>query len=179
MPTTITEALAELKTIDKRLEKKQEQIGMHLLRQRTLVDPFDKEGGTVEMIKRERQAIADLQTRRVKIRTEITRANLKETITVGNQTKSIAEWLTWKRDVAPFITRQLGSIVNHINQYRKQLAAKGLTVVSSSVQSDNRDEVLVQIDEAALAKEIEDHETTLGGLDGQFSLKNATIVIDV
>ena len=35
------------------------------------------------------------------------------------------------------------------------------------------------VDEAALLKEIEHMETVLGTLDGQFSLKNATVMVDV
>ena len=40
-------------------------------------------------------------------------------------------------------------------------------------------DVVINLDEKALADELEGIETTLGTLDGQLSLKNATTVITV
>ena len=55
---TITEALAEIKTIGKRLEKKREHVKGFLFRQDVFKDPFYSEGGSFSMIERERQARA-------------------------------------------------------------------------------------------------------------------------
>lgn len=41
----ITEALAELKTLNKRVEKKKEYVKAYLYRQEGLKDPLEKDGG--------------------------------------------------------------------------------------------------------------------------------------
>src|SRR5579863_1653454 len=60
---TITEALAEIKTINKRLESKRESVRNYIARDVRVRDPLEKEGGSAEFIKRERQAIIDLEER--------------------------------------------------------------------------------------------------------------------
>jgi hypothetical protein len=60
---TITEALADVKTIDKRIEKKKYFVQSYLVRQERLKDPLEKDGGATKVIHQERQAIQDLQER--------------------------------------------------------------------------------------------------------------------
>ena len=55
MPITITEALAEIKTVGKRVEKKREFIKSFLARQDGIKDPLEKDGGSYQAIARERQ----------------------------------------------------------------------------------------------------------------------------
>lgn len=55
--TTITEALAEIPTIEKRIEKKSEFILNYLYRQSAVRDPHEKDGGSSTLIHRELQAI--------------------------------------------------------------------------------------------------------------------------
>lgn len=173
---TITEALAEIKTIGKRVEKKKQFIGQYLLRQERLKDPLEKEGGSVEGIRRERQAIRDLQQRAVDIRLAIDAANEASKITVADQTRSIAEWLIWRREVAPAEQKFLGEIRSGIERVRQDVTKKGGAMVSVG-DAAKPDDIIVHINEGELAKEIEAMETILGALDGQLSLKNATIVI--
>jgi hypothetical protein len=73
---TITEALAEIKTINARLQKKRESIGTNLMRDSRIKDPMESEGGSEEFIRKETQAIDDLQKRIVSIRTAIQQQNL-------------------------------------------------------------------------------------------------------
>jgi len=98
---TITEALAEIPTIEKRIEKKEEFILNYLYRQSSVRDPHEKDGGSNVLITREKQAIADLQLRLIKIRSAIQKANSENSITIGAQTKTITDWLTWRREIAP------------------------------------------------------------------------------
>ena len=72
---TITEALAETKTIDKRISKKRTFVTDYLFRQDALRDPLEKEGGSVAAIEATRQAIGDLEKRLVDIRRAIARAH--------------------------------------------------------------------------------------------------------
>src|ERR1035438_7251391 len=68
---TITEALQEIKTIGKRLDKKRAAAAQYLARDARARDPLEKDGGSAKFISEERQAIADLETRVISIRTHI------------------------------------------------------------------------------------------------------------
>jgi hypothetical protein len=178
---TVTEGLAELKTLQKRIEKKREYVGGLLLRSDGIRDPVEKDGGSVEVVKRERQAIADLETRHVAIRTAIQRMNHATPITVSEVTKTIAEWLTWRKEIAPGHGAHLQKMRQSILSARSQAQQKGwgmrtATEVNTAAQMTD---VLVNVDEAALAKETEQLETILGTLDGQLSLRNATVMMDI
>jgi hypothetical protein len=179
MALTITEALAELKTLGKRIEKKREYVASYLARQDGLKDPLEKDGGSAEVIRRERQAIADLETRHVLIRTAIQRVNHATPITVLDTTKTIAEWLTWRKEVASGAQTFVNKLRQMVIQARTQAQQKGWGVVTATESAKQPTDVVVNVDEAALAKEAETLETILGTLDGQLSLKNATVTIDV
>lgn len=176
---TITEALADLKTMAKRIEKKREHIGMFLVRQDGVKDPLEKDGGSVAVIARERQAIGDLERRHVAIRTAIQAINRATPITIAETTKSIAEWLTWRKEVAPGVQKSIAQIRAVVQNARAQAQQKGWGVVPATGTAANPTDFLVNVDEAQLAKEAEQIETILGTLDGQLSLKNATVTIDV
>lgn len=178
---TITEALAELKTIGKRIEKKREYVASFLARQDGLKDPLERDGGSPEVIRRERQAIADLETRHVAIRTAIQKINQATPITVAETTKTIAEWLTWRKEVAPGAQQFVNKLRQMTQQARQQAQQKGWGVVSAvaTTAAQAPTDVVINVDEGALAKEAEALETILGTLDGQLSLKNATVTIDV
>src|SRR5262245_45220365 len=166
---TITEALAEVKTIDKRIEKKREFVLDYLLRQEMFKDPLEKEGGSVSAIKRELQAIRDLEERKILIRRSIQQANERNTVTVGKQTRSIADWLVWKREVAPVQQKYLASIRTKIEQARQEAVRRG-AALSPSAEAAKPNDVIVNINEQELARQIEDLEEVLGKLDGQLSL---------
>lgn len=174
----ITEALAELKTIERRIEKKRDFVGQYLFRQEHLKDPLGGEGGSVQEIEQARQAIADLQARAVAIRLAIAEANAINEITVCGVTKSIADWLIWRRDIAPSEQAFLRKLSNSLQLARKQAQDKGLKMVGTEADAGPQD-VIVNISELGLAKQIEDLEQILGELDGQLSLKNATVQIAV
>lgn len=179
---TITEALAELKTLGKRIEKKREYIAQYLARQDGLKDPLLKDGGSVEVIVRERQAIRDMETRHVAIRTAIQRSNHATTITIVTVSKTVAEWLTWRKEIAPGAQAFVGKLRQGIVNARTQAQQKGWGIVSATVttaEAKAPTDILVNADEADLAAEAEQFETILGTLDGQLSLKNATVTIDV
>ena len=175
---TITEALAETKTIDKRISKKREFITGYLFRQDALRDPLAKEGGSVVAIGEARQAIGDLETRLVAIRTAIARANTDEHITVNGMDRSIAEWLVWRREVAPGMQSFLGQLRHAFVGVRSEATKKGLAI-SEPGEAKTSNDIVVNVSEIKLAEEIEALEETLGVLDGQLSLKNATVMVDI
>lgn len=175
---TITEALAEIKTIGKRLDSKRNFIIQYLFRQEMLKDPLAGDGGSQEVLRRERQAMTDLEARVVALRLAIAKANDAATVTIGTETRSIASWLAWKRDVAPNRKNFLASMRQKIDGLRSEAARNGLAVITQSVAQSSVD-IVVNIDERALAQEIEAMEETLGNLDGQLSLKNATVQVEI
>ena len=176
---TITEALAEIKTINKRLQAKRDFIGSNLARQEGFKDPLLNEGGSEVAIRRELQAINDLEERIVNIRRAIQFANVTTPITLGGQTRSIQDWLTWRREVAPasqaFISRMRSSIA----ALRRDAQQKGIGVVSNTNEAKTPMDVIVNVSEAELAEQAEWYEKVLGELDGQLSLKNATITVEI
>lgn len=179
MALTITEALAEIKTIAKRISKKQEFVSGYLYRQDNMRDPLDNQGGAKTAIAAERQGIADLGARVVRIRAEIQKANANTVVTIGGITRSIADWLVWRREVAPGVRTFNGQLRNALAQIRAQAAQKGVPVRGADQPAASPADIVVNIDEQALAKEAETVEEVLGTLDGILSLKNATTVIDV
>ena len=179
MKTTITEALAELKTISKRVEKKRSYINSYLYRQEALKDPLEKDGGSAVVIARERQAIKDLEFRHVAIRLAIQKINHETPVTVEGITNSLADWLTWRKEVAPEHQRFLLTLRSQIDQARKATQQRGGTVVTAAGDATKPTDVIVNVNEAQLAEEMEKLESILGGLDGQLSLKNATVTIEI
>lgn len=178
MQTTITEALAELKTIQKRIDKKRQFVLSYLGRQEAARDPLEKDGGSVASIKAERQSISDLQERTVRIRRAIQLANEGTQIVIEGESRTIADWLVWRREVAPKLQEFLGQIRGGIENARSQAKKRDVRVVEAGQQADFND-IIINVSEAELASDIERIEVVLGTLDGQLSLKNATITISV
>lgn len=174
----ITEALADLKTIVKRIEKKREFVRMYVTRPEGLRDPLITDGGSSQVIEREIQAIKDLENRIIQIRTGIQLTNLKTELTVEGVTKSIAEWLTWRKEVSDGVVRFVSQVRQSILLARAQAQKNGAAVVPQGGTPTQLTDLLINVDEGGLAKEAERLETILGTLDGQLSLKNATIQVE-
>lgn len=177
MSITITEALAEIKTIHKRMAKKREFCGQYLARQDGIKDPLEKDGGSFSAIVRERQAIADLEKRIVTLRRGIQTANEATIVTINSVSLTIADWLVWRRDVAPGRKEFLDNLRATLNRVRGEARKQGANMVSAGAQAEKPTDFIVNINEQELAAEIEKLEDTLGQLDGQLSLKNATVQI--
>jgi hypothetical protein len=124
--TTITEGLADLKTLRKRIDKKRESLGPYLARAEAIRDPLEKQGGSASHIKAEIQAVADLEAQYLDIRRRIAAANDATQITVSGVTKSIAQWLIWRREIAPSY-QQLEHIEEVLGTLDGQLSLKNAT----------------------------------------------------
>lgn len=176
--TTITEALAEIATIDRRIKKKREFILAHLYRQRKLIDPLEKDGGSPRVLKQEMQSVKDLEERKVNLRAAIATANACNEITVAGTTRTIADWLVWRREVAPAKAQALQQLANHLNSLRDEARRKGVAISSAGAAAEP-DDIIVHVNEKALQDDIDNLEEIIGNLDGQLSLKNALTQISV
>lgn len=174
---TITEALAEIKTISKRIQSKREYVRTYMVRLESLKDPFEKDGGSAKMIEQEMQAIKDLEQRVVDLRREINFVNDTTQIEIEGVKRTISGWIIWRREVSPGRERFINDVRLKLENARNQL--RGQPIYLTKGQEEKPQDMVVNVDEAALAKEAEQLKNILGQLDGQLSLKNATVMINI
>lgn len=179
MSITITEALAEIKTISKRIETKRAFIIAYLARPDAVKDPLEKDGGSVEANRREMQGIRDLCGRILTLRAGIRRANEKTLVTINGATLSISDWLTWRREVVPILKTFNASIKGQLESARREAKNRDVAIVPQGGTATARGDIIINMDESAFAKSLEDLDITLGTLDGVLSMKNATVTIDI
>jgi hypothetical protein len=180
---TITEALQEIKTTLGRLEKKRQGIIPYLARDHRARDPFENSGGSPEHIRKERQSIADLEQRIIKIRSAIQLANLQSSLAIEEATRTVAEWLTWRREISQHQVSFNGHLLDGIRSVRTEMQRKGgkITAIASAevnLSSDAIPEAVICIDEKQLIEEQDRLQKILGSLDGKLSLFNATTIIE-
>ena len=173
---TITEGLQEIKTLTKRIVKKRDFIKGYLWRQNHIKDPHEKDGGSNALIAKERQAIQDLEDNIIAIRCKIAIANSGNSITVCGDTRTISEWIIWRREIAQPRKNFLESMHTSVKSARAQAIQNGLQVVDSESKAAGAD-IIVNVDEKMLYDSIEKMTEILSELDGQLSLKNATLSI--
>lgn len=178
MAITITEGLAELRTIDARVEKKRQGIIRHLARPAEFKDPMAAEGGTSEYITKERQSLKDLESRSLNIRVAISRKNLETVLSLHGMERSVAEWLIWRREFAKGQDGFLALQANGIERVRAEAQRKGGSLTAGDAAAKPGD-VIVNVSEKELQDEIDKIQHVLGDLDGKLSLINATTTIEV
>ena len=174
---TITEALAEIKTINSRIENKSKFILNYLSRPEKMKDPLEKDGGSASAIASELQSINDLQTRKIAIRAAIQKINQSTLVSVKGQEKSIADWIVWKREVLPQLKGLLDNLSGQIARIRRDAMNKGVKISEGDVKSP--DDVVININEQTLKIQIEAIGEVEGILDGLLSLKNATVFVEI
>jgi hypothetical protein len=172
---TITEALAEIKTILKRLESKREFVRTYQFRVDSLKDPLEKDGGSAKAVAEANQAISDLELRIVQLRMAIQHANEHNHITVEGVEKPISDWLVWRREIAPGQERFVNDLAQRLLAARQAVTGQKYKWGNEQKQDDKPVDIVVNIDEAKLSADKEKIKNILGTLDGQLSLKNATI----
>jgi len=180
---TITEGLAEIKTIVKRIAKKQDAVLDLVWRFEGIKDSMLKEGGAEPYVKTEMQAIEDLDTRILSIRQAINRVNGVETITLQGTVRNISEWLIWRREIVQRRKEFFDALAAKIQDAKSRAQKAGNQVYASSGVVPGPGEAKIQditlnISELEINKERERIETILGELDGQLSLKNATVQLE-
>jgi hypothetical protein len=105
-------------------------------------------------------------------------------LTIGGRTMSVAEWLTWRREISEEEKTFLAGLNQGLKNFRNDLQKKGGQIRSATAVPENYDasappEMVINVDEKALLSSLEEIETTLGELDGKLSLINATTTLEV
>lgn len=181
---SITEALAEVKLINKKITNNRDEMMRYLYRPENQKDPLEKDGGSQKFVAARKQAISNLAENLLKIRRSIAKANEQTQVTINtgegksSHTKTIAEWLTWRKEVAPSLQQLNVAIRQQLNSVRLNLRGKDGKLIEDPNQSSSGD-VIVNISEASILKENNELDEILQRLDGQLSLKNATVMIEV
>lgn len=176
---TITEGLAEIKTVVKRLAEKRQFILDHLSRRADTIDPLARQGsGSSEKAVLEAlQSHSDLCNCIVTIRRAIRRANEATEVTVSGHTMSIADWLVWRRESLVQQNSTNVAIQQQIRVLRSSMTKAGGSV--NPKEDPKGSDMLLHINEKALATNIEELAAIETTLDGALSLANATIQIEL
>lgn len=176
---TLTEALAELKLIKSKIEKKKAFILNNIGRQEGAKDQLLSSGGTKVVLESEMQSVRDLQERMVRIRSSIATANSNATVEIGGVKRTIADWLVWRRDVAPLIRDMEKAIAGGILHIKQQAQKSGFKIVQNNQAPEMPTDVIIELDEKKLADSSEKTQEILDTLDGKLSLHNATVQVEV
>lgn len=174
---TITEALAEIKTILKRIASKREFVLNYQFRIDSLKDPLEKDGGSSKAVQEAIQSIADLEQRIVDLRHGIQVANEKTAVTIEGVERSLADWLIWRREVAPGVEQFLHNMTSRLHAARSAAQGQKYQWGKDKTADDKPVDIVVNIDEGKINSEKEKIKNILGQLDGQLSLKNATVMV--
>jgi hypothetical protein len=178
MPTlTIAEALAEVQTIRRRIDQKQQLVAAYLLREPQYRDPLRAEGGSETVLARELASVRALHERTVLLRRLIQQAYERTTVTFGDQTRSLADWQTWRREVSARRAGFLKALATRIRRARLQAARHARNPVTEP--GGKAVDVVVHVNEQDMSRQAEELTEVLGHLNGQMALKNATLTIDV
>jgi hypothetical protein len=177
----ITEALQQVKILTDRIQKKQRVVTQYATHNSLFVDPLHKVGGSAKTVTEELASISDLEENLVKIRVAIQKKNLEVSLTLEGTTRTIAEWLIWRRDVAPGTSNFKAVLSNSISVARNKLESEVKQATARAVEGQAVKEVnlVVHLDEKALAASSERLGVILGNLDGKLSVFNATTSIEV
>lgn len=170
---TITEALAEIKTINARVLKKIENLNNYILRDSRVVDPLHASGGSGAYVKAEMQSIRDLGERIIRLRALIQLANHGNKLTLSGETRSVADWLTWRREISAGQKAHIDNIIRNIQSNRKTFQKSQHDNLSNRPPGVGDGELVVNVDEKWVLGESDRLEKLLGDLDGQLSLFNA------
>jgi hypothetical protein len=175
---TLTEAFAEIEAINRHLTLQHAFLLALAVRPANLRDSLASTGGSAAMVAQEMQSLKALEDHRLAVRRAVRAVAQSATITIGEQTRTIADWLEWRRKVAPGRRSLLRSMRESIQSARKQAQDWNYAQPEGNVSVRPID-IVVNVHEPDWARQSEFLEEALGSLDGQLSLKSATLTIDI
>lgn len=173
---TVTEALAEIKLIQKKVDKKIAAMNPCITRFEHQKDPYPD---SAVMIRGEVQSIEDLYTNLSSIRKAISKANLETTMTVGTTEKTVTEWLTWKKEIYDPLNKIYSGLVSTAtNEISRNAKQPSLVTKTDSNDATQLAKLVINVDIPTLNKKMEQIMEINEKVDGLLSLKNATVVIE-
>jgi hypothetical protein len=175
---TIAEALSEVKLMEKKLEKKHLFVLANLSRFDHIKDTFEKDGGATKALNSELQSINDLNKRLERIRASIAKANLDTNVTVGEDTRSLHEWITWKREIAPRHIKFIDAIHTSLKTRIDKETNNPTAFKDEEKNQVKLAQLVTHLSYQDFIKQSEKLHDLLQTVDGKLSLKNATIVIE-
>ncbi len=179
---TITEGLAEIKTLNARIDKTGRDLLPFVCRPSTLRDPLEKEGGSVEFVRRQRQSVTDMMTRIADIRMAIEETNLETELTIDKQTRPVKWWLTYRHEIhqkhADLLNRIMVTTADNRRQLMNTQRQRAIATPTNAAASEPT-EITANYNETELIAESDGVQKLIGTLDGQLSLINATTFIEV
>jgi hypothetical protein len=170
---TISQAMATLKLLDKRIEGEIRDLDAYAVRRDSAADPLVRKGSNSAIyVAARQQAIADMSAQKIAIKEAIALANQATSLTVAVETRTVSQWIVWKRIVAPGMQTMYAGLLTKINRERAALDRENMAVAA-----DSRVQLVVNLDEQKLREDAKHLEDILGELDGQLSIINATTMI--
>ena len=175
---TVTEGLAEIKLTHKKLASVTENARQYVVHPASQLDPLAKSGGSTKYIKEQLDSLNGLSDYLVQLRSAIAASNMGTLFTIRGVTKTVQQWLEWKREAGPKKLEALHEILEKIQTSREDAArhaaissARSSAVVQQATILPEG--VTVNLDESALLKEIQELEELLAVIDGQLNQVNA------
>jgi hypothetical protein len=171
----LAEALTSIKTDKKKWETDKNFVMANVVRDDRLKDSLEAQGGTKTVLQRTLQSMEDHETQIVAKLYAIQGANREVKLTIGSKTKSVGEWIIWRREVAPMREKRFNELLSRIEQ-SKQMVNNPRYVAAAPGQDLK---VLVEIDEKKLLDTMKEHQDIMGAIDSKLSVLNATTGIVV
>ena len=141
---TLHRALAELKLIDKKIDKLISTIEpTGVMQKNKLVNALYKKEDFEKEAKAKYQAIADLIKRKEAIKTEIVKANVKTTVEVANEKMTIAEAINRKnvielnKTLVKTITQKYRNSVANVEANNKKVEDNAIRLAEAALTKDN------------------------------------------
>ena len=187
MKLTITEALAEIRLIQKRLATKRKYLLENVVRHSALRDPHESSGGQEATARQTKQGILDLERRHLRIRAAIQRSNLDTMLTVSpladvdgevavEETRSVADWLVWRREIAAGQMKLERDIVSVVTKNQEQLSALAKQATSETFRGGD---LVVNVNVHDAEQRADAIQRLLGSLDGALTKHNSITQIEV
>lgn len=166
----ITKALSRVGTIQARLNARTQNVLAYACRSEKHTDPIKEEGGSPAYVRKNLDALRDLENNLVTIRSAVQRANFDNRLTVCGQTRTVQQWLNWRQEVLPHRKAFLETLLTRVESERRQLGLRG---------QKEAEDLHVNFPEEKMREEL----TTLidieNTLDEELSVYDATVMVKI
>lgn len=175
---TITEALSECKLIAKKIESANKSFLSSLTRFEHENDIHEKQGGSVVYLQRQIQSAQDNAGRLERIRRAVAASNANNKIEVLGESKTVTEWLAWRKELSSAQKSVLSSAINIINSKKAEVAQRPSFYKMDKDAEPRLARLVVNAELEPLENKLLNLVEIEEKLDGQLSLKNATTTIE-